>query len=67
MCSYDGRKDDLSGVVVGKRAFHTVAAGKVTPLMKKKGVRTVLNNLYFLVIFHIEKHLLSINHFNWEV
>jgi hypothetical protein len=27
MCSYDGRKDDLSGVVVGKSDFHRVAVG----------------------------------------
>ena len=28
MCSYDGRKDDLSGVVIGKSDFHTVAVGE---------------------------------------
>ena len=30
MCSYDGRKDDLSGVVVGKSDFHRFAVGMPT-------------------------------------
>jgi len=41
MCSYDGRKDDLSGVVVGKSDFHTVAVGK------ERGKSKEINHVLF--------------------
>ena len=67
MCSYDGRKDDLSGVVVGKSNFHRVAV-VMHRSARLTWVRTVLNNLYFQVIFHIGKtHYRKYAHFNWEV